>query len=220
MRALSDALPTGHRAMANPTLQLHFGCGRATPQGKPLPQLAIREDANFFVQNWTKKLFFANKDPKNNFDDWMILQKHVLSFKCNDFFKMANLKAISSSATLIAFLPPCGCLNNGNPASLQRRHVGGIGSNVTCQSLLVLFNWLFRHQIEHQRSYHWPSVADASPHIVRRSVRHRGPIRRSLWYKYGKNSYGSSSSWVEGPHGGSRCLVNRDQGVRCWKDNC
>ena len=31
----------------------------------------------------------------------MILQKHVLSFKCNDFFKMANLKAISSSATLI-----------------------------------------------------------------------------------------------------------------------
>ena len=31
----------------------------------------------------------------------MILQKHVLSFKCNDFFKMANLKAISSSATLM-----------------------------------------------------------------------------------------------------------------------
>ena len=30
MRALSDALPAGHRAMANPTLQLHFGCGRAT----------------------------------------------------------------------------------------------------------------------------------------------------------------------------------------------
>ena len=31
MHALSDALPTGHQAMANPTLQLHFGCGRATP---------------------------------------------------------------------------------------------------------------------------------------------------------------------------------------------
>ena len=31
MRALWDALPTGHRAMANPTLQLHFGCGRANP---------------------------------------------------------------------------------------------------------------------------------------------------------------------------------------------
>ena len=34
MRALSDALPTGHRAMANPALQLHFGCGRAA--GKPV----------------------------------------------------------------------------------------------------------------------------------------------------------------------------------------
>ena len=32
----------------------------------------------------------------------MILQKPVLSFKCNDFLKMANLKAISSSATLIS----------------------------------------------------------------------------------------------------------------------
>ena len=31
MRALSDTLPTGHRAMANPTLQLHIGCGRSTP---------------------------------------------------------------------------------------------------------------------------------------------------------------------------------------------
>ena len=30
----------------------------------------------------------------------MILQKPVLSFKCNDIVKMANLKAISSSATL------------------------------------------------------------------------------------------------------------------------
>ena len=27
--------------------------------GKPLPQLAIQEDAKFFVQNWTKKLFFC-----------------------------------------------------------------------------------------------------------------------------------------------------------------
>ena len=101
MRALSDALATGHRAMANPTLQLHFGCGRATPPvSHSHPQLAIREDAIFFVENWTKKLFFANKDPKTNFNAWMILQKPVLSFKCNDFFKMANLKAISSSATL------------------------------------------------------------------------------------------------------------------------
>ena len=30
----------------------------------------------------------------------MILQKPVLSFRCNDFFKMANLNATSSSATL------------------------------------------------------------------------------------------------------------------------
>ena len=30
----------------------------------------------------------------------MILQKPVFSFKGNDFLKMANLKAISSSATL------------------------------------------------------------------------------------------------------------------------
>ena len=54
----------------------------------------------FLFKIGQKKLFFANKDPKTSFDDWMILQKHVLSFKCNDFFKMANLKAISSSATL------------------------------------------------------------------------------------------------------------------------
>ena len=102
MRALSDALPTGLLAMANPTLQLHFGCGRATPPVSHSHNWPSGRIYKFFVQNWTKKLFFANKDPKNNFDDWMILQKHVLSFKCNDFFKMANLKAISSSATLNA----------------------------------------------------------------------------------------------------------------------
>ena len=64
MRALSDALPTGHRAMAS----IAFWLRRGHSAGKPLPQLAIREDANFFVQNWTKKLFFANKDPKTKFD--------------------------------------------------------------------------------------------------------------------------------------------------------
>ena len=32
--------------------------------GKPLPQLAIREDAKVFVPNWTKKLSFANKTQK------------------------------------------------------------------------------------------------------------------------------------------------------------
>ena len=104
MRALSDALPTGHRAMANPTLQLHFGCGRATPPVSHSHNRPSGRMQKFFVQNWTKKLFFANKDPKTNFDAWMILQKHVLSFKCNDFLKMANLKAISSCATLSLFL--------------------------------------------------------------------------------------------------------------------
>ena len=47
-----------------------------------------------------KKSLFVNKDHKTNFDACMILQKPVLSFKDNDFLKMANLKMISSSATL------------------------------------------------------------------------------------------------------------------------
>ena len=100
MLALSDALPTGHRAMANPTLQLHFGCGRATPPISHSHNWPFGRMQHFFVQNWTKKLFFAHKDPKTNFDAWMILQKPVLSFTGNDFLKMANLKVISSSATL------------------------------------------------------------------------------------------------------------------------
>ena len=68
--------------------------------GKPLPQLVIREDANFFVQNWTKKLFFANKDSKLI----LTIEWYYRSMYCRSnamiFFKMANLKAISSSATL------------------------------------------------------------------------------------------------------------------------
>ena len=99
MRALSDALPTGHRAMANPTLQLYFGCGRATPpvshsHNWPSGRMHI------FLFKIGQKIFFANKNSKTNLDAWMILQKPVLPFKCNDFLKMANLKAISSSATL------------------------------------------------------------------------------------------------------------------------
>ena len=105
MRALSDALSTGHRAMANPTLQLHFGCGRATPPVSHSHNWPSGRMQNFLLKIGQKRYFLANKDPKNNFDDWMILQKHVLAFKCNDFFKMADLKAISSSAALkdIAF---------------------------------------------------------------------------------------------------------------------
>ena len=100
MRALSDTLPTGHRAMANPTLQLHFGCGRATPPVSHSHNWPSGRMRNVLLKIGQKKLFFANKDPKTNFDAWMILQKPVLSFKCNDFLKMVNLKAISSSATL------------------------------------------------------------------------------------------------------------------------
>ena len=103
MRALSDALPTGHRAMTNPTLQLHFGCGRATPPVSHSHNWPSRRMQNFLFKIGQKSYFFANKDPQTNFDDWMILQKHVLSFQCNTFFKMANLKAISSSATLNDF---------------------------------------------------------------------------------------------------------------------
>ena len=110
MRALSDALPTGHRAMANPTLQLHFGCGRATPPVSHSHNWPSGRMKVFLFKIGQKKLFFANKDPKNNFDNWMILQKHVLSFKCNDFFKMANLKAISSSATLSVCSVSCYCV--------------------------------------------------------------------------------------------------------------
>ena len=104
MRALSDDLPTGHRAMANPTLQLHFGCGRATPPLSHSHNWPSGRMQNFLFKIGQKKSFFANKDPKNNFDAWVVLQKPVLSFKCNDFLKMANLKAISSSATLTHIL--------------------------------------------------------------------------------------------------------------------
>ena len=117
MRALSDALPTGHRVMANPTLQLHFGCGRATPPVSHSHNWPSGRMQKFCSKLNKKVIFFTNKDPKTNFDHWMILQKHVLSFKCNDFFKMANLKAISSSATLtdVESLSPMKSRLNGCP---------------------------------------------------------------------------------------------------------
>ena len=100
MRALSDALPTGHRAMAKPTLQLHFGCGRATPPVSHSHNWPSGGIQNFLLKIGQKSYFLPIKTPKTHFNAWMILQKPVLSFKCNDFFKMANLEAISSSATL------------------------------------------------------------------------------------------------------------------------
>ena len=87
MRALSDAFPTGHRAMANPTLQLHFGCGRASPPGSHSHNWPSRRMQNFLFKIGQKSYVFANKDPKTTFDAWMILHQPVLSFKCNDFFK-------------------------------------------------------------------------------------------------------------------------------------
>ena len=54
--------------------------------GKPLPQLAIRDDATFFIQNCTKLVIFANKDPKTNFDACMMLRKPALSLKWRYFF--------------------------------------------------------------------------------------------------------------------------------------
>ena len=64
MRALSDALPTGHRALANPTLQLHFGCGRATPpvshsHNRPSGRMQI-----FLFKIGQKSYFLPIKTPK------------------------------------------------------------------------------------------------------------------------------------------------------------
>ena len=79
---------------------LHFGCGRATPPVSRSRNWPSGRMQIFLIKIGQKKLFFAKKDPQTNFDAWLILQKPVLSFKCNDNLKMANLKAISSSATL------------------------------------------------------------------------------------------------------------------------
>ena len=100
MRALSDALPTSHQAMANLTLQLHFGCGRATSPESHSHNWPSGRMQFFLFKIGQKSYFLQKKDPETNFDASMIPQKHVLSFKCNDLLKMANLKAISSSATL------------------------------------------------------------------------------------------------------------------------
>ena len=64
MRALSDALPKGHRAMANPTLQLHFGCGKATPpvnhsHNWPSGRMQI------FLFKIGQKIIFCQQTPKN-----------------------------------------------------------------------------------------------------------------------------------------------------------
>ena len=72
MRALSNALPAGHWTMANPMLQLHFGCGTATPlvnHSHDWPSGRMQH----LLFKIGKKLFFANKDTETNFDACMML---------------------------------------------------------------------------------------------------------------------------------------------------
>ena len=64
MRALSDALPTGHRAMANPMLQLHFGCGRATPPVSHSHNWPSGRMQNFLFKIGQKSYFLPIKTPK------------------------------------------------------------------------------------------------------------------------------------------------------------
>ena len=64
MRALSDALPTGRRAMANPTLQLHFGCGRATPPVSHSHNWPSGRMQIFLFKIGQKSYFLPIKTPK------------------------------------------------------------------------------------------------------------------------------------------------------------
>ena len=100
MRTLSDALPTGHRAMANPTLQLHFGCERATPPISHSHNWPSGRMQNFLFKIGQKSYFLPIKTQKLI----LTLEWYYRSLYCRSnamiFFKMANLKAISSSATL------------------------------------------------------------------------------------------------------------------------
>ena len=61
MRALSGALPTGHRAMANPTLQLHFDCGRATLPVSHSHNWPSRRMQNFLFKIGQKSYFLPIK---------------------------------------------------------------------------------------------------------------------------------------------------------------
>ena len=100
MRALSDALPTGHRAMANPTLQLHIGCGRATPPVSHSHNWPSGRMQILFFKIGQKSYCLPIKTPKLI----LTIEWYYRSMYCRSnamiFFKMANLKAISSSATL------------------------------------------------------------------------------------------------------------------------
>ena len=64
MLVLSDALPTSHRAMANPTLQLHFGCGRATPPVSHSHNWPFGRMQNFLFKIGQKSYFLPIKTQK------------------------------------------------------------------------------------------------------------------------------------------------------------
>ena len=122
MRALSDALPTGHRAMANPTLQLHFGCGRATPPVSHSHNWPSGRMQNFLFKIGQKSYFLPIKTPKLILTiEWYYRSMYCRS-NAMSFFKMANLKAISSSATLIGSNSEGdGCLGPGGGGSVSDR---------------------------------------------------------------------------------------------------
>ena len=85
MWALSGAIRVGHRAMANPTLQLHFGCGRATPPVSHSHKWPSGRMQHFLFKTAQKSYFLPIKT-KINFDACMILQKPALLLKGNVFF--------------------------------------------------------------------------------------------------------------------------------------
>ena len=92
-----------HRSLGNgeSDASIAFWLRKDHSAGKPLPQLAIREDATFLVQNWTKKLFFL---PIKTRKLILTLEWYYTSLYCRSnqqLKKMANLKVISSSATLM-----------------------------------------------------------------------------------------------------------------------
>ena len=100
MRALSDALPTAHRAMLNPTLQLHFGCGRATPPVSNPHNWPSGRMQHFLFKIGQKSYCLPIKTQQLI----LTLEWYYRSLYCRSkamiLKKMANLKVISSSATL------------------------------------------------------------------------------------------------------------------------
>ena len=86
--------------MANPTLQLHFGCGRATPPVSHSHNWPSGRMQNFLFKIGQKSYFLPIKTQKTIWTlEWyyrsLYCRSNAMSLK-----KMANLKAISSSATL------------------------------------------------------------------------------------------------------------------------